>query len=186
MAQVNVIGRITADLELKTSEKSNPYVRFDIAENIGSRQALHTQYFQVCAWGEDANRLMKAHAKKGRATRSTTPPMPLLWHFCVPIPIRPMKRFCPGICRSLRRSSSRHKKNWSAAANRPVGPIMRKRFHAAAQEAVKTSGVIFRKEDRILYEKRNECKRPDCISAGGRLPRRYFNRQRTHLYFACR
>lgn len=33
MAQVNVIGRITADLELKTSEKSNPYVRFDIAEN---------------------------------------------------------------------------------------------------------------------------------------------------------
>lgn len=49
MAQVNVIGRITADLELKTSEKSNPYVRFDIAENIGSRQALHTQYFQVCA-----------------------------------------------------------------------------------------------------------------------------------------
>ena len=65
MAQVNVIGRITADLELKTSEKSNPYVRFDIAENIGSRQALHTQYFQVCAWGEDANRLMKAQAKKG-------------------------------------------------------------------------------------------------------------------------
>ncbi len=43
MAQVNVIGRITADLELKTSEKSNPYVRFDIAENIGSRQALHWQ-----------------------------------------------------------------------------------------------------------------------------------------------
>lgn len=65
MAQVNVIGRITVDLELKTSEKSNPYVRFDIAENIGSRQTLHTQYFQVCAWGEDANRLMKAHAKKG-------------------------------------------------------------------------------------------------------------------------
>lgn len=65
MAQANVIGRITADLELKTSEKSNPYVRFDIAENIGSRQALHTQYFQVCAWGEDAIRLMKAHAKKG-------------------------------------------------------------------------------------------------------------------------
>lgn len=68
MAQVNVIGRITADLELKTSEKSNPYVRFDIAENIGSRQTLHTQYFQVCAWGEDANRLMKAHAKKGSLT----------------------------------------------------------------------------------------------------------------------
>lgn len=65
MAQVYVIGRITADLELKTSEKNNPYVRFDIAENIGSRQNLHTQYFQICAWGEDARRLMKARAKKG-------------------------------------------------------------------------------------------------------------------------
>ena len=65
MAQIHVIGRITADLELKTSERNNPYVRFDIAENIGSRQNLHTQYFQICAWGEDANRLMKAHAKKG-------------------------------------------------------------------------------------------------------------------------
>ncbi len=43
MAQVYVIGRITADLELKTSEKNNSYVRFDIAENIGSRQNLHTQ-----------------------------------------------------------------------------------------------------------------------------------------------
>ena len=117
---------------------------------------------------------------------SDTEDMPLLWHFCVHIPIRPMKRSCHGICRSLRRSSSRHRKNWSAAANRPVGPIMRKKFHATAQEAVKTSGAIFRKEDRIPYEKRNECKRPDCISAGGRLPRRYFNRQRTHLYFACR
>ena len=35
MAQVFVIGRITADLEPKTSEKNNLYVRFDIAENIG-------------------------------------------------------------------------------------------------------------------------------------------------------
>ena len=34
MAQIHVIGRITADLELKTSERNNPYVRFDIAENI--------------------------------------------------------------------------------------------------------------------------------------------------------
>lgn len=65
MAQIYVIGRITADLELKTSERNNPYVRFDVAENIGSRQNLHTQYFQICAWGEDANRLMRARAKKG-------------------------------------------------------------------------------------------------------------------------
>lgn len=64
MAQVYVIGRLTADLELKTSEKNNSYVRIDIAENIGSRQNLHTQYFQICAWSEDANRMIKARAKK--------------------------------------------------------------------------------------------------------------------------
>lgn len=49
--------------------------------------------------------------------------MPSLWRFCAHIPIRPMKRSCPGIWQSLRRLLSRHKKNWSAAANRPVGLI---------------------------------------------------------------
>ena len=65
MAQVYVIGRITADLEFKTSEKKTPYVRFDIAENIGNRQNLRTQYYQVCAWNDDAGRLKNAKAKKG-------------------------------------------------------------------------------------------------------------------------
>lgn len=65
MAQIIVIGRITSDLELKTSEKSNSYVRFDIVENIGSGQNMHAQYFQVCAWNEDAQRLVNAKVKQG-------------------------------------------------------------------------------------------------------------------------
>lgn len=65
MAQAYVIGRVTADLEMKTSSNGNPYVRFDIAETIGNKEHSHSQYFQVCAWGDDANRLIKAHVKKG-------------------------------------------------------------------------------------------------------------------------
>ncbi|MCI8472553.1 MAG: single-stranded DNA-binding protein [Clostridiales bacterium] len=65
MAQVYVIGRVTADLELKTSEKNTSYVRFDIAENIGYSQNQRTQYLQICAMGDDAERLVRAHVKKG-------------------------------------------------------------------------------------------------------------------------
>lgn len=65
MAQVYVIGRITADLEMKTSSNGNSYVRFDIAETIGNKDQTRSQFFQVCAWNDDANRLLKAHAKKG-------------------------------------------------------------------------------------------------------------------------
>lgn len=65
MAQTIVIGRITADLEMKTSANGNPYVRFDVAENIGSKENNRPQYFQICAWNDDAKRLVKARAKKG-------------------------------------------------------------------------------------------------------------------------
>ena len=65
MAQVNVIGRVTADLELKTSVNDRPYVRFDIAENIGSKESVRTQYLQVCAMGGDAERIVRARVKKG-------------------------------------------------------------------------------------------------------------------------
>ena len=65
MAQTYVIGRVTADLELKTSIHNHPYVRFDIAENIGSKERSRTQYLQICAMGDDAGRLMRARVKKG-------------------------------------------------------------------------------------------------------------------------
>ena len=65
MAQIHVIGRITADLVLKYSQHGKPYVRFDIAENIGSKDRSRAQYYQVWAWGEDATRLVEAKAHKG-------------------------------------------------------------------------------------------------------------------------
>lgn len=65
MAQIFVIGRITADLELKHGQNGNPYVRFGFAENIGSRDRARTQYYQVWAWSENATRLINARVKKG-------------------------------------------------------------------------------------------------------------------------
>ena len=65
MAQVYVIGRVTADLKLKTGVNDYPYVRFDIAENIGSKDRVWTQHFQICAMGGDAERIIHARVKKG-------------------------------------------------------------------------------------------------------------------------
>ena len=65
MAQAYVIGRVTADFELKLSIHKHPYVRFDIAETIGSKGHERTQYLQVCAMGGDAERLVRARVKKG-------------------------------------------------------------------------------------------------------------------------
>lgn len=65
MAQIHVIGRITADLELKYSQSKNPYVRFNLAENIGSKERARVQYYQVWAWNEDAIRLVNSKVMKG-------------------------------------------------------------------------------------------------------------------------
>jgi single-stranded DNA-binding protein len=65
MAQSVTIGRVTADFELKTSAGGNPYVRFTIAENIGSGKSPRTQFVQVWAWGDDAKHLVKGKIRKG-------------------------------------------------------------------------------------------------------------------------
>lgn len=65
MAQIHVIGRITADLELKYGQSKKPYVRFNLAENIGSKDRAWVQYYQVWAWNEDALRLVNSKVKKG-------------------------------------------------------------------------------------------------------------------------
>lgn len=65
MAQIYVIGRITCDIEVKSSQKGNDYVRFDIAENIGSKDRSRTQYFQVWAFNDEARKLISSKATKG-------------------------------------------------------------------------------------------------------------------------
>ena len=69
MAQIHVIGRITADLELKYSQSKNPYVRFNLAENIGCKERARVQYYQVWAWNEDAVRLIDSKVRKGSLVR---------------------------------------------------------------------------------------------------------------------
>ena len=65
MAQANLIGRVTSDLELKVSAKKVPYLRFSIAERVGYRDSAHTQYIQVWAWDVMAKKLVDAGVKKG-------------------------------------------------------------------------------------------------------------------------
>ncbi len=69
MAQANLIGRVTSDLELKVSVKKVPYLRFSIAERVGYRDSAHTQYIQVWAWDGMAKRLVDAGVKKGSLLR---------------------------------------------------------------------------------------------------------------------
>lgn len=64
MAQIFVFGRVTADLILKESVNQNPYICFNLAENIGFGEHRRTQYYQVWAWGADTSRLIKAGVKK--------------------------------------------------------------------------------------------------------------------------
>ena len=65
MAQVFVFGCVTADLQLKQSQKQTPYVSFDLAEHIGYGDGQRTIYYQVWAWREDALRLIRLKVKKG-------------------------------------------------------------------------------------------------------------------------
>ena len=65
MAQAYVIGRVTEDLEFKVSTNHHPYVRFTVAETIGSGRQVRTQYLQICAFGTVVERLKRAHVKRG-------------------------------------------------------------------------------------------------------------------------
>jgi len=69
MADLFAVGRVTADFELKTSANQNPYVRFDLAENIGRGQSSRTQFYQVFAYGENALQLIRAKVGKGSLIR---------------------------------------------------------------------------------------------------------------------
>lgn len=65
MSQLFAVGRVTADLELKTSAKNNPYLRFSLAEQIGHGEGAHTQYIQVWAWGAQAHQLIRSSVGRG-------------------------------------------------------------------------------------------------------------------------
>ena len=61
-----IIGRVTKDLEPKTSETGVTYVNFDVAENTGFGEKAKTVYHRCTIFGEDlVNRIVKAKVKKG-------------------------------------------------------------------------------------------------------------------------
>lgn len=65
MSQLYCTGRVVSELELKTSQKSVPYVCFPIAERVGYGRIAHTQYISVWAWGAMARQLVSDGVGKG-------------------------------------------------------------------------------------------------------------------------
>jgi len=61
-----IIGRVTRDLEGKTTSGGTPYVTFDVAENIGFGEKATTIYHRCTIFGEElVNRIVNAGVKKG-------------------------------------------------------------------------------------------------------------------------
>jgi len=66
MTTITTIGRITKDFELKKSDKSGcVYANFSIAVNDGYGEKQKATYFECTVFGTDAERLIKAKARKG-------------------------------------------------------------------------------------------------------------------------
>lgn len=64
---ISTFGRVTADLELKTSQngKNTTYVQFSIAVDKGFGDKEHPIFLQCILYGADAERIVNAKVKKG-------------------------------------------------------------------------------------------------------------------------
>lgn len=64
---ISTIGRVTADLELKTSQngKNTKYIQFGFAVNKGYGDDTHANFYSCVLYGEAAQRMMDAKVKKG-------------------------------------------------------------------------------------------------------------------------
>ena len=65
LISITAIGRVTADLELKTSTQGNSYLCFNLAVNKGFGEKQHPVYLQCWLFGEQAQRMVNAGVKKG-------------------------------------------------------------------------------------------------------------------------
>lgn len=65
MAQLQALGWVVADPELKTSAKGVPYARFTVVEYVGRRDSARKQYIQVWVFGELVEQLKQMSVKKG-------------------------------------------------------------------------------------------------------------------------
>ena len=62
MAQINVIGYVAQDINLKHSQEGTAYVHFYVKEYIGKSRY---QAYQVWAWDNVASKLQRLRIKKG-------------------------------------------------------------------------------------------------------------------------
>lgn len=62
---ITLTGRVTADLELQTSQNSTQYIQFNVAVNKGFGEQEHANFYQCILFGKAAERLSKAGVKKG-------------------------------------------------------------------------------------------------------------------------
>ena len=64
---ISTIGRVTADLELKTSTngKNTKYIQFGLAVNKGYGDDSRANFYSCVLYGEAAQRMLDAKVKKG-------------------------------------------------------------------------------------------------------------------------
>lgn len=62
---ISLNGRVTADLELQTSQNGTQYVQFHVAVNKGFGEHQHPNFYQCILFGKAAERIMHAGVKKG-------------------------------------------------------------------------------------------------------------------------
>lgn len=62
---VALVGRVTKDVELKTSAGGTKYVQFSLAVNKGYGEQQHPNFYQCSLFEEAAERIIKAKVKKG-------------------------------------------------------------------------------------------------------------------------
>ena len=71
MTTIITTGRITKDFELRKSDGGCIYANFSLAVNEGVGEKQKTLYFECTAFGAEAERLVKAKAKKGSLIQVT-------------------------------------------------------------------------------------------------------------------
>ena len=72
MTTIITTGRITRDFELRKAEKTScVYANFSLAVNDGFGSNQKTMYYECAVFGVDAERLIKAKAKKGSLIQVT-------------------------------------------------------------------------------------------------------------------
>ena len=62
---ISLNGRVTADLELQTSQNGTQYVQFHVAVNKGFGEHQHPNFYQCILFGKTDERIMHAGVKKG-------------------------------------------------------------------------------------------------------------------------